>query len=72
MDNKYLYDKSGKFIGKISSKPPRIDDSDLSKSTATIVGAWIFSITALGLFVIPIVLTIYLSKFLETQLLNGW
>jgi len=72
MDNKYLYDKSGKFIGKISSKPPLIDEFNLSKSTATIVGVCVFLIIALGLFIIPIVLTIYLSKFLETQLLNGW
>ena len=72
MDNKYLYDKNGEFIGKLSSKPPLIDDSDLNKSTNTIVGVWVFSIIALGLFITPIALTIYLSKVLETQLLNGW
>ena len=72
MDNKYLYDKNGEFIGKLSSKPPLIDDSDLNKYTKTSVWVWIFPIIALGLFITPIALTIYLLKFLETQLLNGW
>ena len=71
MNNKYPYHKDSKFIGTISNKPPLINDSDLNESTGTTVSVWGCLTIFLGIFIVLIALIIYLSKFLETQMLNG-
>jgi len=72
VNDKYPYRKDSKFIETISNKPPLINNPDLNKSTDATVSVCGCLMIFLGLVIVPIALIIYLSKFLETQVLNGW
>ena len=72
MNDKYPYRKDSKFIETILNKPPLINDSDLNKSADATFSVWGCLMIFLGLVIMLVALIIYFSKFLETQVLNGW